>query len=78
MKLFIGSKGGLGMFQVPLRDPQIFFGRISFPSDQERAGGRGSAVANDLLNFIFFFPVDKVRGWHREVPAVDFIFTIGR
>ena len=78
VKLFIRSEGGLGMFQIPLRDPRVFFGRVSFPSDQEGAGGRGSAVADDLFNFVFFFAVDKVRGWRREVPAVDLVFTIRR
>ena len=34
-------------------------------------------VVDDLFNFVFFFPVDKVRGWRREVLAVDLIFTIG-
>ena len=39
-------------------------------------GGRGSAVAYDLLNFVFFLSIDKVRGRRREVPAVDLVFTI--
>ena len=26
VELFIRSKGGLGIFQIPLRDPRIFFG----------------------------------------------------
>ena len=76
VELFIRSEGGLGMFQVPLRDPRVFFGRISLPSDQEGTGGRSSMVVYDLLDFIFLFSVDKVRGRHREVPAVDLIFTI--
>ena len=33
VELFIRSEGGLGMFQIPLRDPRVFFGRVSFPSD---------------------------------------------
>ena len=33
MKLFVRGEGGLGMFQIPLRDPRVFFGRVSFPSD---------------------------------------------
>ena len=64
------------MFQIPFRDPRIFFGRIPLPSDQEGAGRWSSAVAYDLFYFIFFFSVDKVRRWHREVPAVDLVFTI--
>ena len=39
-------------------------------------GGWGSAVAYNLLNFIFFFSIDKVRGRCREVPAVDLVFVI--
>ena len=76
VKLFIRSEGGLGMFQIPLRDPGIFLGRIPLLSDQEGAGRRSSAVAYDLLNFIFLFSIDKVRRWHREVPAMDLIFAI--
>ena len=33
-------------------------------------------VADDLFNFIFLLPVDKVRRWRREVLAMDLIFTI--
>ena len=78
MKLFIRSEGGLGVFQIPLRDPGIFFGRVSFPLDQEGTGRRSSAMAYDLLYFVFFFSVDKVRGRCRKVPAMDFVFTIRR
>ena len=35
VKLFIRREGGLGMFQIPLRDPRVFFGGVSLPSDQE-------------------------------------------
>ena len=35
-------------------------------------------VAYDLLDFIFFLSIDKVRRWCRKVLAVDFIFVIGR
>ena len=76
MELFIRGESGLGMFQVLFRDPWVFFGRISLPSDQEGTGGQGSAVAYDLLDFIFLFSIDKVRGRRREVPAVDLIFAI--
>ena len=78
MELLIQGEGGLGMFHVPLRDPGVFFSGVSFPSDQEGAGGRRSAVADDLFNFVFFFSLDKVRWWRREVPAVDLVFTIRR
>ena len=49
VKLFIRSEGGLGMFQILLGDPIVFFGRVSLPSDQEGTGGRSSAVAYDLF-----------------------------
>ena len=78
VKLFIRGKGRLCMFQVPLRDPGIFFSGVSLPSDQEGMGSRGSAVADNLFDFVFCFTVDKVRGWRREVLAVDLIFTIRR
>ena len=77
VKLLIRGESGLGIFQVPLRDPGIFFGRVSLPSDQEGAGGRRSAVVDDLFNFVFFFSFDKVRRWWcREVLAVDLVFAI--
>ena len=66
------------MFQIPLRDPRVFFGRVSLPSDQEGTSRRSSAVAYDLFYFIFFFAIDKVRGWCREVPTMDLVFTIRR
>ena len=76
VKLFIQSEGGLGMFQIPLRDPRVLFGRVSLPSDQEGTGRRNSAVAYDLFYFVFFFSINKVRGWCREVLAVDLVFAI--
>ena len=76
VKLFIRSEGGLCMFQVPLGDPRVFFGRVSLPLDQEGTSCRSSAVAYDLFYFVLFFAIDKVGGWHREVPAVDLVFAI--
>ena len=64
------------MFQVPFWDPGVFFGQVSFPSDQEGMGRQRSTVANDLFDFVFFFSIDKVRRWCREVPAVDLVFVI--
>ena len=78
VKLFIRSEGGLGVFQIPLRDPGVFFSGVSLPSDQEGTGRRGSTVAYNLFNFIFLFSVDKVRRWRREVLSVDFVFAIRR
>ena len=77
MQLLIRGESRLCMFQIPLGDPRIFFGRVSLPSDQEGTGGWGSAVAYDLFYFVFFFPIDKVRGWRREVLAMDLVFAIG-
>jgi len=45
VEFLIVRKGGLGIFENPLRDPRVFFGGVSFPSDQEEAVSRGSAVA---------------------------------
>ena len=42
---FVCGESELGIFQIPFWDPRIFFGRISFPSDQERSFGWSSAVA---------------------------------
>ena len=33
VEFFISGEGGLGIFQIPFRDPGAFFGRVSFPSD---------------------------------------------
>jgi len=44
VKFFIVCKGRLGIFEIQLRNPRIFFGGVSFPSDQEEAVGRGSVV----------------------------------
>ena len=33
-------------------------------------------MADDLFNFIFLLPIDKVRRWRREVLAVDLVFAI--
>ena len=78
VELFVRSEGGLGMFQIPLRDPRVFFSRVSLPSDQEGTSCRSSAVAYDLFYFIFFFSIAKVRGRCGEVLAVDLVFAIRR
>ena len=64
------------MFQIPLRDPRVFFGGVSFPSDQEGTGRQRSAMPYDLFYLILLFSIDKVRGWRREVLAVDLVFAI--
>ena len=78
VKLLIQGESRLGIFQVPFRDPRIFFGRIPFPSDQEGTGRRSSVVAYDFFNFVFLFSINKVRRWYREVLTVDLVFSIGR
>ena len=35
-------------------------------------------MADDLLDFVFFFSIDKVRRWPRKVLTMDLIFVIGR
>ena len=76
MELLIRGESGLGIFQIPFWDPGVFFGRVSLPSDQEEAGGQRSTVADTFFNFVFFFPINKVRRRRREVLAVDLIFAI--
>ena len=44
MKSFIVEEGRLCMFQVPLGDPRIFFGGVTFSLNQEHVGGRRAAV----------------------------------
>ena len=78
MKLFVRGEGSLGMFQVPLRDPRVFFSRIPLPSDQEGTGKWSSMVVYDLLDFIFLFSIDKIRGRCREVLAMGLVFMIRR
>ena len=38
VEFFIVIEGGLCIFQVLLRHPRVFFGKISLPLDQEHAG----------------------------------------
>ena len=40
--------------------------------------GWTSFVMDDLFDFVMFFVIDEIQGWRWEVPAVDFIFVIGR
>ena len=64
------------MFQIPLKDPGIFFSQVSLPLDQERAAGRRSTVSDDLLNFVFLFSIDKVRRWCREILFINGILSV--
>jgi hypothetical protein len=76
VEFLIRGESGLGMFQVLLRNPGVFFSQISFPSDQEEAGGWSSTVVYDFFNFVFFFPLDKFQWWCGEVLALDFILSV--
>ena len=68
----------LGSGEFCLREPRVFLGRVSFPSDKVVPSGRGSLVMNDLFDFVMSFVIDEIWGWRWEVPAVDFIFVIRR
>ena len=76
VEFLIVCKGGLGIFEVPLRDPRIFFGGVSFPSDQEEVVGQSSVVTKDFFYFVFFFPLDKIWWWRREVLSVNRVFFV--
>jgi len=45
VEFLIVSKGRLGIFEMLLRDPRVFFSGVSFPSDEEEAVSRGFVVA---------------------------------
>jgi len=76
VEFLIVRKGRLGIFEIPLRDPRIFFGRVSLPLDQEEVVSQSSVVAKDLFDLVFFFSLDKIRWWHREVLSVDGVFFV--
>ena len=56
----------------------MFFGGVSFPTDQVLLLGWSSLVTNVLLNFIMFFIINEIRWERREVFSVYFIFMIRR
>ena len=78
MRGFIGLQGGRSVFKFHFREPRIFFGRVSFPSNEVCAIGGEISVFQDFLNFILCLSINKVRGWHREINPVGFIFMIRR
>jgi hypothetical protein len=78
VKVFILFEDFGGVREVGFGYPGVFFGCVSFPSDQEGTVSWRSSVAQDPINFVFFFSSDKVRWWFREVWAVHAIFAIGR
>ena len=68
----------LGSGEFRFWKPGVFFRGVTFPSDKVLPSGRSSLVTNDLFDFVMFFVIDEIWGWRWEVPAVDFIFMIGR
>ena len=78
MRGFIGLQGGRSVFKFHFREPRIFFGRVSFPPNEVFVIGGRTSVFRDLLNFIFLFSIDKVRGWCRGINSVGLVFLIGR
>ena len=72
----ISLKGGWGILKLCFREPGIFLSRVSFPPEEVFVIGGRSAVFKDLLEFIFLFSVNNVRGWHWEISTVGFIFFI--
>ena len=68
----------LGRGKLHFWKPRVFFSGISLPSDKIMPLGWSSFVTNDLLDFVMFLVIDKVRWRRGEVLAVNFIFMIGR
>ena len=75
--LFIVIQSGLCIFEILLWDSRVFFGQVSFPSDQEGLSEWGVSVAQDLIYFIFFFSHDEVRWGGGKVQTVYIVFAIG-
>jgi hypothetical protein len=51
---------------------------VAFPSDQVLFLAPVLPISKDLLNFPFFFTVDKIRWRFKEVRAVFLRFFVGR
>ena len=77
-RVFIFLEEFLGRGKLCFWKPRVFFGGISLPSDKIMPSGRGSFVMNDLLDFIMFLIVNKIRWQRGEVPSVSFILMIRR
>ena len=75
---FIVLEEFLGSREFCFREPRVFFSGVAFPSDKVLLSGWGSFVMNDLFNFIMFLVINEIWGWRWEVPAMNFIFMIGR
>ena len=59
--------------------PGIVTFRVPFPFDEvlEHSSSSMTLVVNNTFHFIFFFSIDKVRWWLREVRAMRSCFLIG-
>ena len=62
--------------QVLFVDPAVFGSRVACPLDKVLLLSAIDALSNDLFNFIFFFSINKLRGWLRIVSAVFLCFMI--
>jgi hypothetical protein len=66
---------------VDLRDwfPSIVALWVPFPFDEVLKGSGPSmtSVADDALDFIFFFAINQIRRWAREVWSMSGRFLIG-
>jgi hypothetical protein len=51
---------------------------IAFPSDQILSFAPVLPISKDLLDFPFFFAIDKIRWWLKEVRAMFLRLFVGR
>ena len=77
-RVFIVLKEFLGSGEFCFGEPGVFFGGVTFPSDEVVPSGRSSFVTDDLFDFVMFLVINEIWGWRWEVPAVNFIFVIRR
>ena len=76
--VFIVLEEFLGSGEFCFGEPRVFFGRVTFPSDEVVPSGQSSFVTDDLFDFIMLLIIDEIWGWRWEVLAVNFIFMIRR
>ena len=65
------------MSEIRFGFPGVFRGGISFPGSEISTSTRSSSMSKDFLDFVFFFGVDQVWRWRREVGAVSRGFFVG-
>ena len=58
--------------------PYVVTFEIPFPFDEILKSSRPSVVVviNYMFNLVFFFSVEKVRWWPREVGSMHLVFVI--